>query len=188
MKIAMKDEELSLFRSFLRCSNNYLEFGAGGSTVLAASLVTETVLSIDSSQEWLGRVEKSCIEEKTQVQPELVHVDIGDTKEWGYPINKNIDWTRYHSAIWERPLASHADLFLIDGRFRVACFMQVVLRSQPNAVVCMHDFRSRKQYHIIKEVAREVAVAGDFSAFVRQPGFVPAHAAQILQVHRLAAD
>ena len=56
----MSDDECRLFKSILKCSMRYLEFGSGGSTCLAASLVTESNISIDSSLEWLDKVRQVC--------------------------------------------------------------------------------------------------------------------------------
>jgi hypothetical protein len=52
----MSDPELILFRSFLRKSARYLEFGCGGSTVLAGADAKEWIIAVDSSREWLQRV------------------------------------------------------------------------------------------------------------------------------------
>ena len=52
----MSAAELGLLASFLRCAQHYYEFGAGGSTCLAASLVAQSVTAVDSSQAWLDEV------------------------------------------------------------------------------------------------------------------------------------
>jgi hypothetical protein len=59
---------------------------------------------------------------------------------------------------------------LIDGRFRVACFAQTVLRCSPDAVIGIHDFASRKPYHVVREIAREIASTEDISFFLPAPG------------------
>lgn len=50
MKLAMKPGEVALFRSFLECSQNFMEFGSGGSTAFAATLVGKDIISVDSSK------------------------------------------------------------------------------------------------------------------------------------------
>ena len=64
-------------------------------------------------------------------------------------------WRAYHEGVWAEPEASRADLYLVDGRFRVACFMQTLLHASPDALVAIHDFAKRPQYHVVQEVARE---------------------------------
>ncbi len=63
-----------------------------------------------------------------------------------------------------------ADLYLIDGRFRVACFMKTLLNCRPDAMIMVHDFASRSEYSIIKSMAREIAVVEDLSVFCPSPG------------------
>jgi hypothetical protein len=161
----MSAEEAALFLSFVRNSRNYVEFGTGGSTVVASSHVQSSILSVDSSREWLDQVRVACV--SSQTKPELIYVDIGPTGEWGYPTDASMKsrWTDYHSAIWKMPHSATADLYFIDGRFRVACFAQIVLHCSPNAIIGIHDFSSRPKYHCVREIAREIATAGDMSFF-----------------------
>src|SRR3954447_20656259 len=94
----MSDDERRLFRSILMCSRRYLEFGCGGSTHMAASLVKEWVISVDASAEWIEKVRQASVVETGGVRPTLVHVDIGPTAEWGYPSNEDdrARWPDYH--------------------------------------------------------------------------------------------
>ncbi|HEY4251501.1 MAG TPA: hypothetical protein VGM87_09885 [Roseomonas sp.] len=190
MKLAMKPEEIALFKGLLACSRRYVEFGAGGSTVLAASLVREAVTSVDSSGEWLERVRAACTEQKTPVSPTLIHVDIGDLKEWGYPKDsrRKPDWPRYHSWIRDSRDAALADLFLVDGRFRVASFLQVFLQGNPDSLIAIHDFANRPKYHVIHEFGREVARAENFSVFLRRPGADRERALAVLEAHAAVPD
>ena len=119
----------------------------------------------NSPQEWLDQVRTACA--SSQTKPELIFIDIGPTGEWGYPIDASMKsrWPDYHSAIWKMPHSARADLYFVDGRFRVACFAQIVLHCNPNAIIGIHDFGSRPKYHCVREIAREVATAGDISFF-----------------------
>jgi hypothetical protein len=108
-----------------------------------------------------------------RVAPQMIHADIGPTRKWGHPTDASRDWAAYHRDVWERPGAADADLFLIDGRFRVACVMQVVLRADPSAVIAVHDYADRAQYHVIGEVAREIARQSTLSLFVARPSARP---------------
>ena len=161
----MSNEEAALFLAFVRNSRNYVEFGTGGSTVVASRHVQSSILSVDSSQDWLDQVSTACA--SSQTKPELIFIDIGPTGEWGYPIDASMKsrWPDYHSAIWKMPHSARADLYFVDGRFRVACFAQIVLHGNPNAIIGIHDFGSRPRYHCVREIAREVATAGDISFF-----------------------
>ena len=172
----MYAEEAALFTCFVKNAASYVEFGTGGSTVLASRHVRERIVSVDSSQEWLDQVRSACT--NSSVAPELLYADIGATGDWGFPTDNQSRhrWPSYHSDVWNIEGSSDADLYLVDGRFRVACFAQVVLHCRPSAIIGIHDFASRPAYHRIREVAREIATAGDLSFFLPLPDKEKAHA------------
>jgi hypothetical protein len=164
--------EAALLESCLRCSEIYVEFGTGGSTVLASQLVKRTIISVDSSKEWQNRVAVACEGKESITRPDLILADIGPTREWGYPVGSEDpdSWCIYYTDVWKVRSSRNADLFLIDGRFRVACFLETLRRCMRDSVILFHDFTSRPDYHVVHEVAREVAKAGDLSLFLRRPG------------------
>jgi hypothetical protein len=182
MRPRMSNSELDLFECFLRCAGRYLEFGTGGSTCLAAATVSGSVWSVDSSRKWQADVENHCKASGIKKPPKLLYVDIGPVGDWGAPLNQENrgKWADYHSKIWQNPSASDCDLYMVDGRFRVACFMQIVLYCHPHARIMIHDFASRSYYRVVKHVATEVARAGDLSVFHRSEGDVSAVAREIL--------
>ncbi|MDR3571114.1 MAG: hypothetical protein P4L81_02860 [Candidatus Pacebacteria bacterium] len=161
----MSDKEAELFRSFVRNSDNYIEFGTGGSTIVASQHVTRSITSVDSSVDWLAKVQSACAD--SIVTPKLVYVDIGPTGDWGYPVDQSAQsrWPRYHEIIWDFEESREADLYMIDGRFRVACFAKTVINCDHNSIIGFHDFASRKHYHCVYEIAREIATAEDMSFF-----------------------
>jgi hypothetical protein len=177
----MSEEETALFLSFVRNSRHYVEFGTGGSTVLASNHVRHSILSVDSSQTWLDKVGAAC--GTCQTTPELMLANIGPTGDWGFPTDGSTKscWPDYHSAIWKYEQSSDADLYLVDGRFRVACFAQIVLHCKPTAIIGFHDFSSRPDYHCVREIAQEIATTGDLSFFLPLPRRDAAEA--ILQSH-----
>ena len=54
---------------------------------------------------------------------------------------------------------------MVDGRFRVACFMQVLLNCRSDATIMMHDFASRPCYHVVRDVAEEIEAVKNLSLF-----------------------
>lgn len=170
MNITMTVAEQSLLQSFLSCTTHYLEFGVGGSTVLACQRVSGSVTAVESDPVWLTQVRQACAD--LLIQPTLLHVDIGPVTTWGYPreFQQHKNWPDYHTGIWQR-LSIKADLCLIDGRFRVATAIQA-LNHLPNSIILVHDFAVRCSppfnYHIILKYAREIARAENLSAFVRR--------------------
>lgn len=167
MNVHMSPAELSLFKSFLACSDRYLEFGSGGSTCLAAAMGKQTIISVDSSDEWLAKVAAECRKFTDVPAPRLVKVDVGPVGDWGRPLDPSTRdrWPTYYSSVWSDPDSAECDLYLVDGRFRVASFMSIVLRCRPATIIVVHDFASRSGYHVVKEICREVARAEDLSVF-----------------------
>jgi hypothetical protein len=183
----MTAEEVQLLGSFLRCARRYLEFGAGGSTVLAATLVRGTVISVDSSKGWLDKVNGACADLPTETRPLLHLADIGKTGDYGFPLDnsRRSSWADYHTTVWDLPGSTEADFCLVDGRFRVACFAQAMLRCGENAIVAIHDFAERSKYHVVREFATEMACAANLSIFRRASGFDRAQAEAILARYAL---
>ena len=182
MRPAMSDKEITLFDSLVSCSRRYMEFGAGGSTCRAAATSKEWILSVDSSTEWLSKVAAQC-----GGNIKLLHADIGKVGEWGVPLDadRRRDWPGYHERPWLEPEAIESDFYLIDGRFRVACFIQSVLRSaRSDAVFAIHDFSVRAHYHVVLPFVREIATSEQLSAFIRRPHFDRDAASAVLEKHR----
>jgi hypothetical protein len=171
MQPRMSEKEVELFLDFVKCASVYVEFGAGGSTVAASKHVKSRVVSLDSSVEWLDKVRKTCSDNNYNI-PELHFIDLGPTGNWGFPTQKDCQdkWPAYHESIWSIDGAGDADLYMVDGRFRVACFAQTVLHCRSDAVICFHDFKSRPHYHAVMEIARQIVTVEDISFFVPMPG------------------
>lgn len=190
MRPHMSVAELQLFESLLRCSGHYMEFGAGGSTCLAAELVGSSVVSVDSSAAWLATVQAHCAERQTRLTPHLIHADIGPLGEWGRPegTGSKAAWPGYHARHWREPAVLGADLYMVDGRFRVACFMQIVLHCEPDALIAIHDFASRPHYQVVRAVGREIARAEDLSVFQPLRGKARLRALEILEEYEANPD
>lgn len=168
MQIRMTEKEADLFRAFVTRSKGYFEFGIGGSTVFAASVVAGPVIAVDSDRTWIDTVTASLV---PSAHPRrLLHADIGPTGEWGYPASSEHSdrFPLYARAILD--VSEEIDLCLVDGRFRVACFLQALRHLRGDAVIGIHDYRSRAQYHVVEAFARVVAEAEDLSLFLRRPG------------------
>ena len=184
MQPAMLPSEIALFQSVLRCATNYVEFGCGGTTVLAHRMGCRSIVTIDSSLAWLEKVKRECAPNgKTTIK--VIHVDIGPIKELGYPKDDNSQmlWDVYHTAPWTDPCVALADTYLVDGRFRVACVMQTALRCSNHALVMIHDFANRPYYHCVREVLREIVRTDNLSLFQLRSDLDRAAAKGLLAKH-----
>jgi hypothetical protein len=162
----MPEEERQALTSALQNAQSYLEFGMGGSTVLAAWLGVPQIVSIDSSEEWIENVASQIAPLQSSSQIELLHAPIGETLEWGFPKNtqQQSQWPDYYSKPWR--VAHDPDLVLIDGRFRVPCFLYSLLQLKPGATMLWDDYADRSEYHHIEQHLAPVAYFGKMAKFL----------------------
>jgi len=136
----MSKAEQQTFRQYLLKSKHYAEFGCGGSTVWANNTPNiESIVSIESDKEFANKIQSYC------PRAEVRWADVGPTREFGHPKDKTFQskWGVYSQQDIGTP-----DTILIDGRWRVACSLQVAMKYQ-NATVLVHDFWNRPEYHCI---------------------------------------
>ncbi|MBS0232901.1 MAG: class I SAM-dependent methyltransferase [Proteobacteria bacterium] len=153
MTPSMTAMEINRYCELLNGATNILEFGAGGSTLLAAERPGLQITSVDSDPGWFAKLrEKPAINRaEKEGRLRLLHIDIGPTGEWGHPIDdtKRELWPNYSNLPWEM-LDQKPDLVFIDGRFRVACGLCTALHAKPGqTVVAVHDFE-RRRYRALK--------------------------------------
>jgi len=140
-------ETIERLRTELRRCSAYLEFGSGGSTLLADQLGVRT-LTIESDRFYARTVAAALTGDTVSITP----VDIGITAEWGWPLLKKptpariARWQRYVSSGFER---ISPDLVLVDGRFRVACALETARRTN-GALVIVDDYAGRPSYRTLE--------------------------------------
>lgn len=106
--------------------------------------------------------------------------------ERGYPISSTEEkdsWINYPNALMESP--KEPDVVLVDGRFRVACALTALLNLKPDAIIMIHDFWTRPNYHVILPFVRILERSSDTAvAFQAAPGFDRVKAEEHLQFFR----
>lgn len=150
----MSRDEKSFFDETVRNSSHYLEFGLGGSTLRAIQKSKAKIYTVESSSEWINQMRKYLILRYAEHKRlHIFPVDIGPTRDWGYPEpdnDKNL-FEAYSSSIFESIDPENIDLALVDGRFRVACTLKIILSCHGNKQlrILIHDFWNRPQYHVV---------------------------------------
>jgi hypothetical protein len=148
---SMSVAETACLLRFLTPSQRYLEFGSGGSTVLAARIGVPRLYSVESDRLWAEAVSNtSLIKDRVEAgNYRIRRVDTGETKEWGFPAKDSeaIKWSDYSLSIWAE-LTYVPDFVLVDGRFRVSCALQSIARCADDTVIAIHDFE-RDHYQVI---------------------------------------
>lgn len=153
-------------------ADTILEYGSGGSTVLAAQL-GRRVFSVESDHDWANRmaVHLTTISDRAQVH----WADIGPTGPWGVPM-KPREFRKFHAyalSVWDRPDFVQPDLVLVDGRFRAACLVAVMMRTAKPVTLLFDDYLKRRYYHGVEGLARKEEMVGRMARFTVTPGAIP---------------
>jgi len=169
IKPHMSDAKIQLLTDSISRSAHYLEYGMGGSTILASEKSLSTIVAIDSSEEWIRKVHSSI--EKTVYSSNifLMHADLGKTSDWGYPADENNlkNWPQYYASPWIKylSLVLSPDLILIDGRFRTSCFLFSLLHCEPGTRILWDDYLERPEYHFVERALHPQGLIDDMAIF-----------------------
>jgi hypothetical protein len=148
-------------REMLKSSNSYLEYGSGATTVMAASMGVRHVITTESDPNWLAALRHKLRLLGSPTQAELIHVDIGPTGEWGFPTSDANwrDYPKYPVTGWTHCLSHNLtpDVVLIDGRFRVACFLASLVFGTQGTRILFDDYFDRPYYHTVEQFLRPAA-------------------------------
>lgn len=166
----MEKEGISLLEERLKKIDVFLEYGAGGSTVFAAELGVKNIHSVESDKSFLEAVQKKVASLCPSAKVNPYFVNIGKTGDWGHPTNRESAnlWPNYCVAPWQEILKNNQfpDLILIDGRFRVACFLASLLLAKEGTIILFDDYMDRPQYHIIEKYLKPNKTAGRMGEFI----------------------
>lgn len=159
-------------------ANVILEYGTGGSTMLAADSAGTTVIACESDRAWLDRIVAAAAGRPGRVIP--VHGNIGPTKEWGHPA-QGADARKFPSyaiSPWTvaRKMDLDPDLVLIDGRFRAACFLASLAFIRTPTKLVFDDYTDRDYYHVVEEHLKPAEFWGRAAVFNVRPGLMSAAA------------
>ena len=155
----------SLFKSTLATCSHYGEYGCGESTIWVFENTTSLITSVDTSSEWCDKVTSRIrIADRERVQ--LQFCDCGPIENWGRPISfeKRKNFSEYINGLWSGKYSP--DVVLVDGRFRVACFLTTLVRAQAGAHILFDDFLDRPQYALVTEYIRPVDSCGTQALFI----------------------
>ncbi|SDE15956.1 hypothetical protein [Limimaricola pyoseonensis] len=174
--LALPEAEARALRAGYEAASAILEYGAGGSTLMAAGLSGRTVFSVESDRGWIAELERRLEAEPPRAAVHLHHADIGPTGKWGQPADETL-WRRFHRyplSVWDREDFVHPDVVLVDGRFRAACFLAVLFRITRPVRLFFDDYAGRPTYHEVERFGAPVAMHGRMAEFALTPTPIPA--------------
>lgn len=161
----MSPQATQLLGTLLSTSQNYLEYGAGGSTRFAARHGVPSIATVESDPRFLNAVNHFMRYEAPDVEWHPLYVNLGQTGPLGYPrfLRPTSSWIRYPLTPWARAL--DPDLILIDGRFRLACALAAAHYAKKGTLVMVDDYSLRPWYWSIRKVMPVVESAGRARVF-----------------------
>jgi len=159
MKLDFNEKCNDAFKYHLKKAKIYGEYGCGASTIYAISNFNGHIISVETDKKWADKVQSNIPnEEKERIN--INWIDVGPVLSWGYPVNmdKKNNFINYQKKIWTE---QSPDFVLIDGRFRVACFIQSILNCNIGSSIIIDDYYNRKYYHCVEEVVELKEIYGD---------------------------
>lgn len=177
----------ALFIDILNQTRVYGEYGCGASTIWVARNTGCAIRGVDTSRVWIDTVAAACTD---RADIDLHHSDLGDLGDWGRPVSysKARDFPDYTDWLWRS--GARPDTVLIDGRFRVCCFMTSVLNADPGTRLIFDDYTNRPWYHIVEDILPVARTCGRQALFqVPGPGAIDrARATDLVEKFRYVFD
>ena len=152
-----------------------LEYGSGGSTVLASEMTGKTVFSVESDPGWCQMMQDYFDHAGTTSDVHLHYANIGKVGKWGRPKTHDA-WDRYHrypNSVWDLPEFKAPDLVLVDGRFRAACVITALLRTERPLTLLFDDYTERRRYHVVEDFVARKETRGRMVRFEIEPTDLP---------------
>ncbi len=189
----MSSDEIAVVRECFSKAGSLVEFGCGGSTLMAVrSPSLRRIWSVESDPTWIAklRAEADIAAAEHDRRLRLLGVDIGTVGEYGFPRDKAAceAWPRYSESVWDDAAAVETDLVLVDGRFRVACALEAIARCRPHMVLLFHDFWNRTHYHPVLAFTDWLGSCDSLAILRRKPSIDPAKFDAVRRAYRMQPE
>ena len=156
--------------SFLAKNTIFFEYGSGCSTFIA-KYYTKKSYAVEGNIKWYN------IGINNGLKDILLFKDLkcdGTGRLLSYPGKKSKlkDWKQFFQAYKKE---YNADVILIDGRFRVACGLDIFNKIRNDTIVLIHDYINIKNYHILENYYLKLEEWDSLIAFIKRPNisFIP---------------
>ena len=158
------DGDDGLFKKLILDAKIYFEYGCGKSTEYTYKNSKASIFSVDTSKEWAFKIlnlSKGSSNDRLSVK----WIDVGDVGDWGYPISfeKSHNFINYANWFWNFRLKP--DLVLIDGRFRILCFLTSIKFASIGTKIIFDDYTNRPFYHVVERFLKIKSTCGRQALF-----------------------
>ncbi len=176
-ELTLPEAEAALLRAAYQAAGTILEYGSGGSTVMASEMPGKRVFSVESDPDWADMMRSwfAAHPPTKGTEVEVIWSDIGPTKEWGHPVDDQ-SWrrfARYPLDIWGRAGFAQPDVVLVDGRFRQGCALACAFQTRAPVDLYFDDYVQRKHYHKVEEILGPPQITGRMAHFHVTPTPIP---------------
>jgi hypothetical protein len=140
-----------LIRESLSKGGDYFEWGCGGSTVFASSLVHEDIISVENDPAWAEMVQRELANSNAVTAKSINFelIDLGPIRKWGYPTSKisALKAENYHRFPFQKFVQTRINdahlTVLIDGRYRKSCALTVLMEQISDVTLVIDDAVNR---------------------------------------------
>lgn len=143
----------ALFHTALAGIRVYGEYGLGASTLWVDRNTDARIVAMETDPVWVDQTSAAL----TRDGHDIRHIDVGPVAKWGKPrtYRKRRNFIKYIEGPWGS--ATKPQMVLIDGRFRVACFLTSLLSADPGTPIVFDDYVGRRTYQLVEEFCRPEA-------------------------------
>lgn len=184
-KPEMTAPEIALLTELLLQSPHVWIWGASGTAALAALVPsTVSVTVVDADGVALEALRAAVPPEQGASKLAFTRVDLGALAAHGHPADASHrgDWPSYANAYLSRTV--EPSLVLVDGRFRVACALRVLL-SGSRPLLLVHDWH-RPEYRVVMRFFRPLKTVGALAVLQPLEAYNVPAAQQMLAAHTYA--
>ena len=156
-ELTLPEAEAAALRAAYAGARAILEYGSGGSTVMAAEMPGKAIWSVESDLAWAQMMRGwfTANPPAAGSTVDVIWADIGATKEWGHPVDHS-QWSRfarYPLEVWDTQGLVPPDVVLVDGRFRAGCVLATAFRTSQPVTLFVDDYTNRPQNHVVETFA-----------------------------------
>lgn len=168
--LTLPEAEASVLRLAYAAAGTILEYGSGGSTVMAADMPGKAVWSVESDAAWARMMRDwfAANPPASGTEVDVIWSDIGATRDWGHPVDHS-DWqrfARYPLEVWGMAGFRQPDVVLVDGRFRVGCALATAFCTTRPVSLYFDDYANRPQNHVVETfIGAPAAIIGRMARF-----------------------
>lgn len=150
------------FKKFANSCTTYGEYGCGKSSKWVIRNTKVNIISIETDKKWAEKVLENISHDDRM---NLRYVDCGPVRKWGKPINssKKENYIEYCKSMWSK--SSKPDFVLIDGRFRVCCFLISIKSAEEGTKIIFDDYIDRSEYHVVEKILKPSKIYGRQAIF-----------------------